>query len=794
MRFNTAVPTVHPLEPRRLLAVAATQLDPTFGEGGALVMDLSRYDDLSDLLVQPDGKVVAVSNVSAPVGQPNVLVTRHLPDGTPDPSFGEGGRAGVVTGEFGGGVGAIALAPDGKLVLAGSRRLPREPADDRGFVHVHSDILVLRLHSDGTPDAAFGDSGRVEFEFADGGADDQAADVAVDAEGRLVVAGYSDDPTAVLRTTHDVIPRAFALARLTPAGRLDETFGDNGTVSPGFEPIQLSADTLLLQPDGKILLAGNSFHPADGLNTISRFLLARYNADGTADRSFGGGDGMVVSDVDGVGSRLTGAVLRPDGRIVAVGVTTIYPHIGSDNDFALAAFHPDGAPDTSLGVNGAALADPGAFTCTAADAVLGPDGAVYATGSVSELNAAGAATDARTVLLRLDASGTVRLSAFEASADAGDHDAGAALAFAPDGKLLIGGDVRRDWGDGPHPAVAPPSDLMLARIAVPDQGAVVDFRPGTIRNTGDEPQPQSITVDGTDGDDIITVRAEPTAMDVAPPQVNLVVTVNGERRTYTNWDAAVRTVAVRGGAGDDSIVVLNDPTGVGYVAGRGTVPELLSGPLVAVTLDGGAGNDVLRAAPRDTVSGADTGYTLLGGDGNDLLVGSPGNDKIDAGPGPGRDRVFGRGGNDSVVRDGGRSFAAGGASMHLGRNGVLTILGSAGSDTISINLASDPGDGRPLEVTLNGHARTFRPDHFGALPVSRVAVFSRGGDEFVTVGADVPLPAFLHGGAGNDTLTGGAGDDVLLGGPGNDLLNGMGGNNRVVQGPGKATPLVRLHI
>jgi Ca2+-binding RTX toxin-like protein len=234
--------------------------------------------------------------------------------------------------------------------------------------------------------------------------------------------------------------------------------------------------------------------------------------------------------------------------------------------------------------------------------------------------------------------------------------------------------------------------------------------------------------------------------------------------------SAIRTVSVRGGAGNDTILVLNDPTIAGFAAGRTSGPDPSAGPILNVTLDGGAGRDFLRAPVRDTVPTADTGYTLLGGDGNDVLIGSRGNDSIDAGVG--RDRTLGRGGNDTILRGGGTHFAAGGASLRLDRGGVLTILGSGAGDAVSIALGADDGYGRSLDVTLNGHVRTFRRDHFGELPVTRVAVFARGGDDVVTLGADVPVPAFVSGGFGNDTLTGGAGIDRLFGGPGDDTVNG----------------------
>jgi uncharacterized delta-60 repeat protein len=540
-----------------------------------------------------------------------------------------------------------------------------------------------------------------------------------------------------------------------------------------------------------VLAAGtwDDFVGAD--NSHARFALARFNPDGSPDGSFGDGDGMVVANVDGAASYLSGAVLRPDGRIFAVGGTiNSWTYEGS---FAFAAFNPDGSPDPSFWGDGTRLSDPGdPVAAGISDAVLGPDGTVYATGSISEVAPSPnpGPIDGRIALIGIGADGRVRLSSFEASGGEGDADRGQSIALRPDGSLVISGTA---WDLG---SLEGGTDVVLARVTRLDQGGPVD--PGEGQPIpGEDPESRTLTIDGTDGNDVITVRAEVRpGRAIFPPFASLVVTVNGQSTTYGNsmqW--GIRRIIVRGGAGNDSIRFVNDPTPVGFVAGGGGSTAPLPHPLVSVLVEGGTGNDLLRAS-GDVSPGDGNVYSLRGDAGTDTLVGSPGDDTLDGGEG--RDRVLGRGGNDTIAPEtarpprGPQLFRVGGALLRLDRRGVLTVLGTTGDDTISLALRAEGTffEGPPLDVTVNGEVQSFYREADASLPVSRVVVLARGGNDAVSLASDVSLPALLVGGAGDDTLIGGAGDDVLLGGPGKDVLDGRAGNNRIVEGPGRRSGLV----
>ncbi|MEZ5842967.1 MAG: delta-60 repeat domain-containing protein [Hyphomicrobiaceae bacterium] len=95
-----------------------------------------------------------------------------------------------------------------------------------------------------------------------------------------------------------------------------------------------------LQPDGRIVVAGRSFNGSN-----DDFAVVRYNADGTLDTSFGGGDGIVTTPIGSSHDQGFSVTMQPDGKIVVAG----YSFNGSNNDFALIRYNADGTLDTGFG-------------------------------------------------------------------------------------------------------------------------------------------------------------------------------------------------------------------------------------------------------------------------------------------------------------------------------------------------------------------------------------------------------------------------------------------------------------
>jgi Ca2+-binding RTX toxin-like protein len=125
----------------------------------------------------------------------------------------------------------------------------------------------------------------------------------------------------------------------------------------------------------------------------------------------------------------------------------------------------------------------------------------------------------------------------------------------------------------------------------------------------------------------------------------------------------------------------------------------------------------------------------------------------------------------------------------------VVLAGSPGDDRITIDLSADGtayeiASATPLEVggTVCAHPGK-RPEALSceATAIAGFEVNTGAGDDIVTLGRTVPVPATIRGGEGDDVLTGGAGADKLIGGPGDDELNGRGGNDALIGGPGEDT-------
>jgi uncharacterized delta-60 repeat protein len=321
--------------------ISGGSLDATFGSGGRVTTDFGGNDQIKALARQGDGKLVAagIADRGGDQADADFALARYDPDGTLDPSF-AGGK--VVT-EFGGSDGARALIiqPDGKIVAA-------------GYGGSASKFAVVRYNPDGTLDPTFGSGGKVTTSFSSAVAG--ATALAIQPDGKLVAAGYNADD--------------FALARYHPNGTLDQTFGSGGKVTSDFSSSRDSIFALIIQPDGKLAVAGMT--QAMG-SSVADFALARYNPDGTLDTSFGSG-GKVVSDLTPyTWDAASALVLEADGKLVAAG--------NSSGGFALARYNRDGDLDTSFGAGGKVITyvNPGYFSI-ALGLVAQSDGGLVAAG------------------------------------------------------------------------------------------------------------------------------------------------------------------------------------------------------------------------------------------------------------------------------------------------------------------------------------------------------------------------------------------------------------------------------
>jgi uncharacterized delta-60 repeat protein len=269
-------------------------LDSGFGDGGKVVTDLDGIDQATALILQADGRIVAGGGSRSTGRGEDFALVRYETDGSLDTSFGTGGK--VLT-DFGGGsdsAKALALLPDGGLIAAGYGQAGT------------SDFALVRYGPDGALDGSFGTGGKV---LTDLGGIDQATAVVVQPDGKVVAAGWSAQPYQGGGANHQ-----FALVRYNFDGSLDSTFGIGGVVLDELGGADL-ASSLVLQADGKLVVAGRAVYvPGEGDASLA---LARYNSDGSLDGTFG--QGGTVLTPHGLYDQANALVLQPDGKLVVAG-------------------------------------------------------------------------------------------------------------------------------------------------------------------------------------------------------------------------------------------------------------------------------------------------------------------------------------------------------------------------------------------------------------------------------------------------------------------------------------------
>ena len=263
-------------------------LDLRFGTSGTgwEITDIAGFDDgARAMTVQADGRILLAGSAFNNNNDEDVAVVRYLPGGSLDTGFGTNGRRIIDFGSSDEGATGIALQANGRIMLSGSTLV--------GGVR---DFLALRLLTSGELDSTFGAAGGVVTDL--GGLDDLARGVALQLDGKILLAGSSN------RSARD----EFALARYESDGTLDTTFGTGGIVLTPVGTLADAANAISLQPDGRILLAGGA-----ATATGSDFAVARY-------RQVSGPD-AVVADGSGGGCTLsTRAPLRDLSLLLLVGL------------------------------------------------------------------------------------------------------------------------------------------------------------------------------------------------------------------------------------------------------------------------------------------------------------------------------------------------------------------------------------------------------------------------------------------------------------------------------------------
>ena len=320
--------------------------DSFFGEAGLSHSGFGREQELIDAIqLQSDGKIIAFGRYSDGHGP---LLARYLPDGQLDTSFGLAGRVVFTQAvNVGRGCKGLLVLPDDNILIV----VPQELA-------ISSDTIgfgIFRFLPNGIPDLSFGVGGQLWY-HAGPGLYEIPRKVVLQPDGRIVVAGYSESYSSSSK-------RPF-LARFLPSGMPDSSFGANGHYAVPLDAHQF--DHVSIQADGRILAAGSSFY--NGNSVLARFL-----PEGSPDTSFGN-QGYVLF---GEYQQLKAAFELPDGKILTGGWQHSSPTTGQGP--VLRRYLPDGALDTSFGLNGQAVSPSNLINILVSDMLIQTDGKVLLT-------------------------------------------------------------------------------------------------------------------------------------------------------------------------------------------------------------------------------------------------------------------------------------------------------------------------------------------------------------------------------------------------------------------------------
>ncbi len=283
-------------------------LDTSFGASGYALMSppASAFFGAGSALLQPDGAVVVVGRCQ-PAAITQICAFRFTVSGSPDPTFGTSGT--VLVPAIGNGgddrpANAAVLQPDGKIVMA-------------GYCHSTTtgrDFCIVRLNANGTLDAAFdgpggSGNGAVAIPVSTGAGHDEAADLALQPDGRLLVAGRCDRLGS----------QDFCVVRLNANGSFDTQFDGEGSADGVVVVSAAGTDTvtaMALQTDGRIVIAGTC------TSSLAPFCVVRLNSDGSLDTSFdstSNANGRITFTMPNASSTPQTVSVQANGRIVMSG-------------------------------------------------------------------------------------------------------------------------------------------------------------------------------------------------------------------------------------------------------------------------------------------------------------------------------------------------------------------------------------------------------------------------------------------------------------------------------------------
>jgi uncharacterized delta-60 repeat protein len=322
-------------------------LDDSYGTDGIVTFGVPGNSvSAESAALQADGKLVVcgyVFNVATYTS--DFMLARFNTDGSFDNTFGNNG---VVITDIGTseGLSDLAIQADGKIVVGGN--YPGSP----------SDFVVARYNTNGSLDESFGDNGTVIKNL---GGNDQCKSICIQDDGKIVAGGFTI-------VNNDA---KLAVVRLTTNGILDNSFDLDGKAIIDATIYSDYALDMVLNADGKIILAGNKANSSN-----EDCLTVRLNANGSIDNTFNA-DGVVWTDFAGTSNSGRALTVQPDGKTITAG------YHGNSGDFTLVRYTVNGNLDISFDTDGKKLIDFGSDTIVRAySTTLQVDGKILVAGNI----------------------------------------------------------------------------------------------------------------------------------------------------------------------------------------------------------------------------------------------------------------------------------------------------------------------------------------------------------------------------------------------------------------------------
>jgi len=783
-------------------------LDTSFSGDGKVTTDFGGKEDPGhSVTVQADGKILVAgySHRYDGSGGPGLALARYNTNGSLDTSFSGDGK---VTTDFGGyGYGydvgySVTVQADGKILVAGSSS--------------GNDFALARYNVNGSLDTSFDGDGKVTTGFGGyfGSDYDDGYSVTVQADGKILVAGSSGSEGYAF----------FVLARYNPDGSLDTSFSGDGKVTTDFGGNYDSGYSVTVQADGKILMAGKSAGYSG-----NRFALARYNSDGSLDTSFSG-DGKVTTDFGGNYDSGYSVTVQADGKILVAGTSA-----GHNGDrFALARYNSDGSLDKTFGVintlnktihyteNNYALPLLMDNSVEIVDAELAAQGNyngasitlsrhggtnsqdIFSASGKLDFNGSNAILSGVTIGTVSHSNGTMKITFNTTATQNRVNTALSSLDYANTSDAPPAS-VQIDWtfNDGNTGAQGSGGALKASSSTTVNITAVNDLPTGHVTTTGRATEGETLTASNT--------LADADGLGIITYTWKIGNTVVGTDDTYTIKTTDVgKRLAVTAIYTDQYGTFERKTNPATAVVGL-----VKTGTANADLLTGTAGDDgLLGLGGNDSLNGRDGHDSLNGGNGNDILNGGPGNDTLTGAAGNDTYTVDAAGdivietaaaGTDTIRSSVSITLPAhvenliltGTAAINgTGNNLNNSLVGNAGNNVLSGAAGNDILNGSLGNDTLTGGAGndTYTVDTAGDIVIETAAA----GIDTIRSSISITLPAHVENlvllgtaainGTGNNlnnSLVGNAGNNVLSGAAGNDILNGGLGNDTLTGGAGK---------